>query len=570
MGRARREAAPRLAAAVERHLKELAWPGPASRWPSPTTTRPATSVTFLLGANPGEAALPLAKVASGGELARTMLACRPGAERRPAHPRLRRGRRRRRRRGGRAVGRLAARRPGRRWPATAAGRPGRRPPGARRHPPAPGGGLRRPPGGGHQGRARRPDGGRRAAALDGAERVVELSRMLSGQPASATARDHAEELLATAVPRAGPLMARPDADRRPAPRRPTATPPGPARAPAAPGVGPGQRRRRRPGAGRPRPRATGVATGRARVDRRTKNLIPRLQPGEVAVIDHEDLDRVAAEGLIRAQAGGGGQRRPLDLRPLPQPRAPPAGRRRHPPGRRRRQRGDGPRSARASVLRGRRATRSGATATVVATGTRHSLESLEAQIEVAKQSIDDELQALRREHPRVPPPGAPPAHRLAGPARPRRSTSPAATSWSWCGAGPTPRPTSPPCGPTSGRSGPCMIGRRRRRRRPPRGRPPARHHHRRLRLGVHRRPPGRRRAGRARLSGAATPPGRPGSRSWAWPTPPSRPPAPARTWPCSWPTRSGPSSSWPSAPTPRWSSSSTRAGRGWRRRSSCG
>jgi uncharacterized membrane-anchored protein len=36
----------------------------------------------------------------------------------------------------------------------------------------------------------------------------------------------------------------------------------------------------------------------ARVDRRTKNLIPRLLPGEVAVIDHEDLDRVSAEGLV--------------------------------------------------------------------------------------------------------------------------------------------------------------------------------------------------------------------------------------------------------------------------------
>jgi uncharacterized membrane-anchored protein len=35
----------------------------------------------------------------------------------------------------------------------------------------------------------------------------------------------------------------------------------------------------------------------ARVDRRTKNLLRRIQPGEVAVIDHEDLDRVSAEGL---------------------------------------------------------------------------------------------------------------------------------------------------------------------------------------------------------------------------------------------------------------------------------
>src|SRR5205807_312291 len=37
---------------------------------------PGDDVTFLLGANPGEPARPLAKVASGGELARTMLAAR--------------------------------------------------------------------------------------------------------------------------------------------------------------------------------------------------------------------------------------------------------------------------------------------------------------------------------------------------------------------------------------------------------------------------------------------------------------------------------------------------------------
>ncbi len=36
----------------------------------------------------------------------------------------------------------------------------------------------------------------------------------------------------------------------------------------------------------------------ARVDRRTKSLLRRLQPGDVAVIDHEDLDRVAAEELV--------------------------------------------------------------------------------------------------------------------------------------------------------------------------------------------------------------------------------------------------------------------------------
>src|SRR5262245_23933538 len=40
--------------------------------------------------------------------------------------------------------------------------------------------------------------------------------------------------------------------------------------------------------------------GRVRVDRRTKKLLLRVQPGEIAVIDHEDLDRIAAESLVAA------------------------------------------------------------------------------------------------------------------------------------------------------------------------------------------------------------------------------------------------------------------------------
>ena len=40
-----------------------------------------------------------------------------------------------------------------------------------------------------------------------------------------------------------------------------------------------------------------------RVDRRTKNLTKRLRPGEIAVIDHEDLDRVSAEALVACRAG---------------------------------------------------------------------------------------------------------------------------------------------------------------------------------------------------------------------------------------------------------------------------
>ncbi|MEA2580531.1 MAG: hypothetical protein QOE83_1423 [Actinomycetota bacterium] len=42
--------------------------------------------------------------------------------------------------------------------------------------------------------------------------------------------------------------------------------------------------------------------GVARVDRRTKDLVSRVRPGDIAVIDHEDIDRVAAEGLVEAGA----------------------------------------------------------------------------------------------------------------------------------------------------------------------------------------------------------------------------------------------------------------------------
>ncbi len=51
---------------------------------------------------------------------------------------------------------------------------------------------------------------------------------------------------------------------------------------------------------RKRPAAPFASQGPARVDRRTKDMIPRLQAGEVAVINHRDLDRVAADGLIES------------------------------------------------------------------------------------------------------------------------------------------------------------------------------------------------------------------------------------------------------------------------------
>ncbi len=41
-----------------------------------------------------------------------------------------------------------------------------------------------------------------------------------------------------------------------------------------------------------------LVSGRARIGRRTKDLTKRLVPGDIAVIDHEDIDRVAAEALV--------------------------------------------------------------------------------------------------------------------------------------------------------------------------------------------------------------------------------------------------------------------------------
>src|SRR6058998_1316617 len=41
-------------------------------------------------------------------------------------------------------------------------------------------------------------------------------------------------------------------------------------------------------------------TGAAKLDRRTKNLVRRLGPGDVAIIDHRDIDRVSAEELLES------------------------------------------------------------------------------------------------------------------------------------------------------------------------------------------------------------------------------------------------------------------------------
>jgi uncharacterized membrane-anchored protein len=49
---------------------------------------------------------------------------------------------------------------------------------------------------------------------------------------------------------------------------------------------------------RARPTELPGTTGVVRLDRRTKNLTKRLKSGEIAVIDHVDLDRVSAEALV--------------------------------------------------------------------------------------------------------------------------------------------------------------------------------------------------------------------------------------------------------------------------------
>ena len=143
-------------------------------------------MTFLLGANPGEPLQPLAKVASGGELARTMLAVRLALTDAPGvmvFDEVDAG-----------VGGEAATAVGPPWPssgdhaqvlvvthlAQVAAQAD--------HQIA----VRKSE---HAGRTRS-----EVAVLDDDGRVVELSRMLSGQPDSASARRHARRAAGPVVP----------------------------------------------------------------------------------------------------------------------------------------------------------------------------------------------------------------------------------------------------------------------------------------------------------------------------------------------------------------------------------
>jgi uncharacterized membrane-anchored protein len=142
----------------------------------------------------------------------------------------------------------------------------------------------------------------------------------------------------------------------------------------------------------------------ARVDVRTKRLLERLRPGEVAVIDHLDLDRLAAEGLVKARAaavvnasrsisGRYPNVGPLLVTAAGIPLIDDVGH-----------------DVMTAVREGDLVTVEGdevlADGRVVAKGTRHTLESLEAQIEEAKLAVGAELERfaentleyLRREH----------------------------------------------------------------------------------------------------------------------------------------------------------------------------
>ena len=72
-------------------------------------------------------------------------------------------------------------------------------------------------------------------------------------------------------------------------------------------------------------------SGTARVDRRTAHLLSRVRPGDLAVVDHQDMDRSTAQALVDAGVGAVLNAVADDLRALPQPRPGGAGR-----GRRRR------------------------------------------------------------------------------------------------------------------------------------------------------------------------------------------------------------------------------------------
>ncbi len=179
-------AAPRLAAAVETHLGELAMAG--ARMAVAVSGDAGEQVTLKLAANPGHEPQPLSRVASGGELARAMLALRLVLTAGPptlVFDEVDAGI------GGaaaQAVGRSLARIGAHHQVIVV---------------------THLPQVAAHAGShlvvekhtGKQQVGGSAAVtlrAVSGEDRLVELSRMLSGSPQSASARRHAEDLLAAA------------------------------------------------------------------------------------------------------------------------------------------------------------------------------------------------------------------------------------------------------------------------------------------------------------------------------------------------------------------------------------
>ena len=132
-----------------------------------------------------------------------------------------------------------------------------------------------------------------------------------------------------------------------------------------------------------------VTGGPARVDRRTKNLVKRLQPGDIAVIDHEDLDRVAAEALIEARPAA-----VVNASPSMTGRYPNVGPLLLAAARIPLLDGVGPQlmdlvgEGRQVRVEGDEVWVDGA---VIGKGKRHTLQSLEEEFEAAKQNVDGEL-----------------------------------------------------------------------------------------------------------------------------------------------------------------------------------
>lgn len=180
----RRAGGPRLAEAVQAHLVALAMPK-ARVGVGVDGADPADEVTLLLSANPGTPPLSLTKVASGGELARTMLALRLVLTSGPptlVFDEVDAG-----------IGGEAAVAVGRSLAALGADQQVL----VVTHLPQVAAFAHA-----HVRVTKESDEDHTVAhieQLDEAARVAELSRMLSGQPESQTARDHASELLAAAT-----------------------------------------------------------------------------------------------------------------------------------------------------------------------------------------------------------------------------------------------------------------------------------------------------------------------------------------------------------------------------------